>query len=168
MKKLIIKCVVMVTIFLGISQYFVYLTTGKKPLEGWFDGWETPDISTINMDAINMGALKDVIADDTAPTGNQTIYKWVDDNGVTQYSESPPPEEASTATETLNVNPDTNIVQGLAPKEENPENNPPQVALPKGPIYSPETIQKVMGDAQNVQNLLNERYEAQNKALEGL
>ncbi len=154
MKSLIIKAIFMVITFAGISQYMLYLMTGKHP----FSGVEAPTLS------LEPAKLREL-----APIGNkQTVYKWVDENGVTQYSSEPPPENVRT--QTLELDPRLNIVQGTeAPQAaEKPKSQPPALALPEGPIYSPETINKLINDAQNVQNLLDERYQQQNKALKNL
>ncbi len=151
MKKLIIKCVMMIAIFFGISQYFLYLTTGKSPL----DGLKTSEIQLSAPDIKNITA-----------SGKQTVYKWVDANGVTQYTSEAPPEQAVTAME---LDPNTNIVQGIKmPEDEEKEEKPPQAEIPQGNIYNPKSIKKLMDDANNVQKLLNDRYEQQEKGLQDM
>ncbi len=153
MKKLIFKCTVMVVIFIGISNYGLYLTTGKVPsFKSMLPdlSFNTPDVSEL-----------------TPSFNKDTVYKWVDENGVTQYSSEPPPEQAKA--EVMTLDPNTNVIQGLELKEEeNTENANPKVAVPDGNIYSPENIKKIMDDTKNVQNLLDDRFKNQQKALDDL
>ncbi len=151
MKKLVIKSLMMIAIFIGISQYFVYIMTGKSPL----DELKAPEISLSTPD------IKDVVTG-----GKQTVYKWVDENGVTQYTSEAPPEQSATAME---LDPNTNIVQGIKmPEGEETEEETPKAEVPQGNIYSPQSVKKLMDDAKNVQKLLNDRYEQQEKALQDM
>lgn len=148
-KRLIIKCAIMLLIFIGITQYLMYLRTGKTP----FKDWEKPQLPDIKS---------------AVPALDQKVYKWVDENGITQYSEEPPPNSA-TQSQTLHVNPNTNIVQGLGSRPQKSLEKPSsQVALPEGPIYSPDTIEEIMQKTHDVKKMLEERVEQQNKALENL
>ncbi len=150
MKKLIIKSILMICVFMGISQYFVYIMTGKSPL----DGFKTPDLSFGSDDIKN-----------AVTGGKQTVYKWVDENGVTQYTAEPPPEQAVTAVE---LDPNMNIVKGVEMPEDEKEKSAPKVTLPEGPIYSPKSVKKLMDDAQNVEKLLDDRFKEQEKVLQGI
>ena len=49
--------------------------------------------------------------------GEQQFYKWKDKNGVWQFTQEPPPEEASA--EVVSVNPNANIIQSMSQKEIN-------------------------------------------------
>ncbi len=145
MKKLIFKCIVMLVVFMGVSQYFVYIMTGKSPL----DSFKTPSLS---LDSFNSPSL-----DSVTSVGKQTVYKWVDANGVTQYSAEPPADQVA---DTLEVDPNTNLVQGLRmedEEEESAEKKAPEVNIPQN-IYSPGAVKKLIDDAKNVSTVLNERY----------
>lgn len=150
MKKLIIKCIVMVIVFMGVSQYFVYIMTGKSPL----DNFNIPNLS-LNKDSIS----------NFASGGKQTVYKWVDENGVTQYSAEAP--AADQQVKTLELDPNMNIVQAVQMPEDEKEEEPskPEFSMPTGPIYSPESIKKLVDDAKNIENLLQERMDRQDKIL---
>ncbi len=145
MKKLIFKCIVMLVVFMGVSQYFVYIMTGKSPL----DSFKTPNLS---LDSFSSPSL-----DSVTSGGKQTVYKWVDTNGVTQYSAEPPADQVA---DTLEVDPNTNLVQGLRmedEEEESTEKKAPEVNIPQN-IYSPGAVKKLIDDAKNVSTVLNERY----------
>lgn len=150
MKKLIIKCIIMAALFMGVSQYFVYITTGKTP----FDNFNIPNFS------LNKQSISNFASD-----GKQTVYKWVDEKGVTQYSAQAP--SADQQVKTLEIDPNMNIVQGLQmPEDEKEEeSSKPEISMPTGPIYSPESIKKLVDDAKNIEKLLQDRMDKQEKIL---
>jgi len=145
MGKVIFKAVLMLGIVLGISNYVMYLMTGKTPFS------QVPDVS------ISTPNLSEMM-----PKGSERAYKWTDANGVVHYSSEPPPEVEA---QVMDVDPNTNMIQGLraeAPKET--EAAPaPTPTLPQGNVYNPKNVQKLIEDAKNVQNVLNERYESLEK-----
>ncbi len=161
LKGLIFKMIAMVIVMVGISNYMLYIMTGRSP----FDGFKLPSVSDAIPNSI----------DDIKPSlgGKQTVYKWVDENGVTQYSSEPPPNQATTS---LELDPETNIIQSVeVPSDEgddstlsNKNNETPQLALPEGPVYSPDNIKKLIDDAKNVQKTLDERYQKQEEMLKEL
>ncbi|TVZ39792.1 uncharacterized protein DUF4124 [Alteromonadaceae bacterium 2753L.S.0a.02] len=150
--KLVIKLIVMVIVMLGISNYVLYIMTGKTP----FSSDSLPSIS-----APKLSDLKPKL-----PAGKDKVYKWTDDKGVVHYS-SEAPQQTTEATETLEVDPNTNVIQGIeVPTEEKTETvqaPPPQPSLHNP--YSQEGVQKLMDDARNVQKLLDDRYEQQKKIM---
>lgn len=159
MQKLIFKCVVMLIVVVGASNYMLYITTGASPFSGFsWSKWrdKVPSLNTASIESLS------------PVSGTQTVYKWVDANGVTQYSTEAPPE--TTVAQTLELDPNTNIVQSVKLPEEAAEESKstPQVALPEGPIYSPDNVKQLMDNAKNVQKLLNERHNNQQKALDSL
>jgi hypothetical protein len=92
----------------------------------------------------------------------QLFYKWQDDDGTWHYANQPPAEKN---TETVTVNTNTNLIQGLRVAKENEqpiieknlqpkvENSP--MALPMTvPI---EKISKILKDANNIQKLMDNR-----------
>ncbi len=144
MGKLIFKIAVMLIIVVGMSNYVMYIMTGKSPFSFSGNGPSLPNAPSMS---------------DLVPAGKQTAYKWTDANGVVHYSSEPPPE-GQQATE-LEVDPNANLIQGL---REAPADNPapaatPEAVMPQGHVYDPRTIQKLMDDAKQVQETLNERYE---------
>lgn len=144
MAKIVIKLVVMLAIVVGISNYAMYIMTGKSPFSGF-----SSDIS------INTPEVSDLL-----PKGKDRVYKWTDENGVVQYSSEAP---QGAETETMTIDPNTNVIQGLRPaaKKEAPQatSPPAQAQLPQGSIYNPENIRQLIDDAKNVQTTLNQRYE---------
>lgn len=147
MKKLIFKCVVVVILALGVSNYMMYVMTGKLP----FSSDSLPSFSSPSMP--------------TFAEGKTTAYKWTDANGVVHYSSEPPPNPADAA-EKMEVDPNVNLIQGI---KEEPTIAGAETEAPQGPdfsgnIYSPENVKKLVDDAKAVQEKMNERT----KQLEGM
>ncbi|WP_221628264.1 DUF4124 domain-containing protein [Teredinibacter franksiae] len=147
MGKLVIKVVVMMGLMLGISNYMFYIMTGKSP---FFDG------ST----SLSAPSLSDFTP--SLPVGKDTAYKWTDEKGVVHYSSEPPPD-VTQQVKKLEVDPNTNLVQGLEAKPVVPEANEQPVAN-TAPMV-PGGAQQLLKDAKNVQKLLDDRYEQQKKAM---
>lgn len=97
---------------------------------------------------------------------SDTVYKWQDSQGVWQFSTTPPPQGTQYSTQVYN--PAANQVQAFeAPKPE-PETQPQQATgVPSlSDAYNPQNIQKLMQNAQQIQNTLNERAQQQQQLLE--
>ena len=156
MKTLIFKAVLMIGIMVGISNYLMYLSTGKSPFS-----FDSLSFGKPSVDA-SASKLKNLM-----PAGKDQAYKWTDENGTVHYSSEPPSHHQKA--ELIEVNPDTNLVQGLRIETEQgseskaPVNSAPQRQLPQGSIYNPETIKTLMDDAKGVQETLNKRYESLEK-----
>lgn len=145
-KKLVIKVIVLVVVMVGISNYAVYLMTGRSPFSA----------KDIALPSISVPKL---------PAGKDTAYKWVDEKGVVHYSTEPPPQAAANA-QKIEVDPNQNLVKGVEPAAESSGEPVDQTAPTLQSPYSPGAAQKLIEDAKNVQNLLNERYEMQKKIID--
>ncbi len=91
------------------------------------------------------------------------VYKWVDENGVTQFSQTPP--RLGGEAESLTLKPDTNIMQAYkAPKRE-----PKQVSGPKifktNP-YTPGGMKDMLNETAKVTEQMNQRQQEQNALLD--
>lgn len=149
MKKLAVKITLMIVVMIGVSNYMMYIMTGKSPM-------------TFSMSNFSLSGATDAIksvGNDVIPAKTETAYKWTDEHGVVHYSNEAPPE--AIGSEKLTVNPNTNLVQGVTPKPDAPNLNesPNQPTMPTGNIYDPNTIKKLMDDTKDVQNKLNKRTE---------
>lgn len=150
--KLVLKVMVMVAVMVGVSNYVLYLMTGKSP----FSKDDIPTIATPNLQNI-VPAL---------PAGKDTVYKWTDADGAIHYSSEPPPESHQASAEKMEVDPNTNLIQGIKVPEPTPETA--VSAAPPPQLHSPHSIQgaqKLIEDAKNVQNLLDERFKKQQAAM---
>ena len=92
------------------------------------------------------------------------VYKWRDENGIMQFSNTPPPTGGSA--EKIELNPNKNIVQAVKiPEKEEPK----EVAKTQSPTpYSIKGMKKVMNDAKGVEQLLQKRHEEQQKMMSDL
>jgi len=92
------------------------------------------------------------------------VYKWRDENGIMQFSNTPPPTGG--AAEKIELNPNKNIVQAVKiPEKEEPK----EVAKAQSPSpYSIKGMKKVMNDAKGVEALLQKRHEEQQKMMSDL
>jgi hypothetical protein len=104
---------------------------------------------------------------ESSSSNSQSFYKWQDDDGTWHYSDKSP---AKKNIETVTVNINTNLIQGLrvVKKNEQPiieknlqpkvENSPIALSI-SAPI---EKISKILEDANNIQQLMDNR----NKQIE--
>ena len=92
------------------------------------------------------------------------VYKWRDEHGVMQFSNMPPP--AGDNAEKLELNPNENIVQAvkIPVKEEPEEKTEAEAPSP----YTMKGMKKVMKDAKDVEKMLQQRHEEQDKLLNNL
>jgi Domain of unknown function (DUF4124) len=110
MKTLIFKCTVAVMLALGLSNYFIYLKTGKVPLGDWptkvsnFIANKQIDVKDLASDAKKMA---NKATGDTLAIGDDgvKVYKWTDAKGVVHY-DSKPVEGAKV----LTIDTDTNVL----------------------------------------------------------
>lgn len=98
------------------------------------------------------------------------VYKWQDASGTWQFSNEPPPEGVARSVKVYRT--DANITQSIKP-EPPPAENPaqtttdiPTTAVPLMPLTDPERVKKLMEDAKNVQNLLDQHQQAIDKAAD--
>lgn len=144
----------MVVIASGVSSYGLYLMTGKTP----FSNFKLPVFSVSTPDLSNINPLS---------KGTDTAFKWTDENGVIHYSNEPP--AGGEHAEIIEVNPDTNLIQGTEITQTATKEPAKTVITPvEGPVYAPENIQKLMDDAKNVEKVLQERHKQQEEILNKL
>ena len=137
--------------------------------------WQLPDMSfeTLKEEAYAIVGMDSEITSESA--GKDKIYKWVDDQGVTQFSSTPPP--TSQNVQVLLIDPSTNVVQSRdfksKPYSNQSEDSNSRVKetvttdpAPQGQVYSPSQVTKLLDDARNVEGLLKERFDNQQKIIE--
>lgn len=105
-------------------------------------------------------------SDDESQAGKEVIYKWTDANGNLQFSNNPPPEGVEYTLK--GYDPNLNVIQAVETRETSPEavsefESKKKVTSAKdiGSPYSIEKIEKLFEDANNIENLLNQRMENQ-------
>ena len=132
----------------GASSYFLYLVTGQSPLAKL----KFPAFSRVDADFIN--PLKNK---------SEQAYKWVDEKGITHYSTEAPVKEQ--AVEVLEVNTETNIIQGVELRQQEEQTD---INALEGPVYNPENIKKLVDNAKNVEKVLQERHEKQEQIINNM
>lgn len=91
------------------------------------------------------------------------VYKWRDENGVMQFSNTPP-LNANNA-EQVSLDPNSNVIQAVkVPVKEEPAQVVQTTTKPANP-YSVKGMKKTIDDARNVEKLMQQRHEQQQKAL---
>ena len=94
------------------------------------------------------------------------VYKWRDENGVMQFSNTPPPTDSRA--EKVVLDPNSNLMQAVkVPVKEEPEEKKVEQTQAPSP-YSPKTMKKVMDDVKNVENMMQQRQQQQQEALNNL
>ena len=175
--RLLIKSLTVVVIVTGVGSYSSYLLTGLWP-------WQTINLPSISDLSASGEALLDqveqITPDLTVPASDSTttVYKWRDKEGVWHYSNTEPPQHSNA--ETLHLETNVNVL----PASETPATTSDSSQMIKTPataaksdqkptednsqpsLYSSEGIQKLMQDARNVQELMNNRAAEQQQAID--
>lgn len=110
-----------------------------------------------------MGSMTNVVTDKQV-----TVYQWVDEQGVTQFSSTPPVGHVKV--ETLNLKPDTNVMKATAvpEEEEKPASGPVVTSLGDSTVYSPDGVKELMQNTKDVQDMMNQRMSEQQEFLDQL
>jgi len=93
-----------------------------------------------------------------------TVYEWVDEKGRKHFSSAAPTGQN---VKTLYLRPDTNLIQAVKPPVEalTPRPKVTSIGGKMQSPYSPGGAKKLIDDAKNVQEMLNQRFEQQQKLI---
>lgn len=94
------------------------------------------------------------------------VYKWRDENGVMQFSNTPPPSDRGA--EQVVLDPNSNLVKAIKIPEKEKQEPKAVARIEKPNPYSIKGMKKVMDDAKGVEALLKKRQEEQLKMLDGI
>ena len=148
-------------IVLGMLSALPMIYTGKlDPLAliNSGSGNKTAEFSALKLQAPKN--LSNVVTDEKVQ-----VYRWRDENGVTQFSNTPPP--AGMAAEQVVLDPDSNLMQAVKkPEAETKQVVQAETAVPNP--YSVNGMEKVLEDARAVESMLQQRHEQQQKMLNDL
>ena len=145
---------------LGILSVMPMIYMGNFDPMAFFDSSLSNGVSEFkNLKAKAPKNLSNVVTDKKVQ-----VYKWRDENGIMQFSNTPPPTVGDA--EKIELNPNKNIVQAVKiPEKEEPK----EVAKTESPSpYSVKGMKKVMNDAKGVEQLLQKRHEEQQKMMNNL
>ena len=178
MKKLLFKLMVVVIVLLAVPYYFL---GGSLPLPGFLQGiFSGSAESNKQISATSVRTDRDV-----------TVYKCVDEKGHTHFSEKPPVGKAA---QTIELKTNTNLMQAVkVPESEQAEqasgakvfslgksfdsrsdsdlNSDPDDEVSDGGLenpYTPEGVQKLIENAQNVSKMMDQRQQRQQQASDGM
>lgn len=158
--KWALKSIVMMTLMFGVSSYLMYLSTGRTPwsllgINTFADVTDRikPDLSVEGMSAKVKQQMARLSSDagDLVPNAvtqalqdapaEQAVYKWVDEQGVTHFSETPPDNKIA---ETVLLDPNRNVIKGLPDKNSSADG----AVANANPMESAKGLQKMVDDAE--------------------
>jgi hypothetical protein len=151
--KIMIKLLLLALVGAVVAPMLMKGPDGK-PLLSWEDFFSVPEETKMLPDA-----------EPSSPAGLTTVYKWKDKDGVWHFSDKPHDHETN---EKLTYNPNANIIQSLAKKEEEPEAEVKAVPIEPEPT-SPglttvplDQVPELMDQAKQYQDMVDQR----NKMME--
>jgi len=170
--KLFLKFIIFIVVLACAAPFILKRTDGRPWMS--FSDLKTPDLSVPDISPITDQVRKLHNTDSDDVTRHQTtVFKWQDKNGIWHFS-----DEASTTAESeeIIINHNTNMVhidtQGTtveAPQTKSDEslvNNNTQALDPDSNPY--EQLPGLIDKAKNVEQLLNQRQQQQEKILKQL
>ena len=93
------------------------------------------------------------------------VYKWRDENGVMQFSNTPPPTDRNA--QQIELNPNSNVVSAVkVPVKEATPDSPGDIEPPSP--YSVKGMKKVMDDAKGIEQMLQQSHEQRTEILNNL
>jgi hypothetical protein len=153
--------IISMLIILGILSVTPMIYTGKfNPMEFLGSGFSSGASELEKLKAKAPRNLTSVVTDEKVQ-----VYKWPDKNGVMQFSSTPPPGVSNVSQ--VELNPNSNVVEAVkVPVKVESVAAPAELAQP-GP-YSVKGMKKVMEDARDVEQMLQQSHEQRSKALNNL
>ena len=145
--KLMIKLMVLALIGAVVAPMLIKGPDGR-PLMSWQDFFSSPSKPS------GTGV--------SSSSGLTTVYKWQDDEGNWHFSDRPVVESS----EKLTYNPNANIIQSLAKKEEpqkvkvTPFESTPDQKGPSLTTVPMDQVPELMDQAKQYQSLIDQRNEA--------
>ncbi len=94
------------------------------------------------------------------------IYTWVNEQGIKQFSNTPPPQGGNS--EKIVLSPDTNVIQGIKVPEEETEVAAGPKVLSVGNPYTPGGMKEVIDSASDIKETMGQRQAEQDKMLQQL
>ena len=163
------KTVMLTVAIIGVAAYVGYLKTGTSVWRLWEDRTAGKVVAVKERIAQAWHSVRSAAVQDDVGT---VIYKWVDIDGVLQYSNVLPSPDI--AVEVVVIDPQANLVPAIvAPArgmdnkvavESSTDGNKPTSLLP----YTPEQLKESLDDARNAQQMMNQKLEHQQQVLDKL
>jgi len=161
--KLFVKFLIAAVVLAILLPFTILKDKDGRPLMT-LDKIKAPDITLPQLPETIKNTEINSVTD-----SNDVIYKWRDSKGELHFSSSPPSEGIRYTSK--GYDPNTNLIQSVNIPDEKPEQvveQAPQIKKPSdiGNPYSPEKVEKLMEDAQNIQKLLNDRISKQEALID--
>lgn len=148
-------------VILGILSVMPLIYMGKFDPMSFIDGSIDDGVSEIRkLKSKAPQKLNDVIGEDKVK-----VYKWRDENGVMQFSNTPPSDGGRS--EQVTLDPNSNVMKAIKVKAREEEAEPVAETSMPSP-YSPKSMKKALEDAKGVEELLKKRHEEQQEMLKNL
>gem|GEM_PF-1876214 len=164
MIKIVLKILLISSISIGIGLYANYLMTGDLPnLVLHKSNMPVPGLSKISESVTKLFDFSGEGSSDS-----KYLYKWRNAKGIIHYTSEKP--AADIEVETIELSRDTNIVPAVseASIKQNDSHKPsPETRnLDVSAVnhYSPQGIEQLFDQANNVKDIVNEHYEQQNSS----
>ena len=159
MTKFVLKTFVISAILIGVGFYVNYLLTGNTPNLAI----QKPSMPDLNLSKISESATELFNLNEKDSSDTKYLYKWRDAKGIIHYTSEKP--AVNITVETIKLSSETNIVPAVSTTDTN--QNTSQIQLPQGVdddksnaiLYSPQGIEQLFDQANDVQNLINEHYD---------
>ncbi len=147
-------------IILGVVSVMPMIYMGKfDPLSFFESGFSMGGSEFSKLKAKAPKNLSNIVTDEKVQ-----VYKWRDENGVMQFSNTPPPTGG--AAEQVVLDPNSNLMQAVkVPAEEEVKQ---EVEAESPSPYSVKGMKKVVDDARGVEELLQQRHEGQQEMIKNL
>lgn len=153
MKKLFIKLVILVGILLTVPYYMLGGAGLPDFLKDLLPAQKPQKVAVPEN-------LTSVVTDKEV-----TVYKWVDEQGHVNFSSTAPIGKEA---EVRQLSPDTNVLPAIKIPEKEETSSGSRVTkvgeILQNP-YSKEGVEKLIDDAENVSDLLNQRHESQKEIM---
>jgi hypothetical protein len=166
MTKFVLKILLVSAILIGIGFYVNYLLTGNSLNLAL----QNPSMPNLNISKISesVANIFDLNGEESPDT--KYLYKWRDAKGIIHYTSEKP--AAGTTVEKIELSNETNIVPAASTTITN-QNEPHtqlQQTVDSGEhgvnIRSPQSIEQLFDQANDIKNLINEQYDQQKKSSE--
>jgi hypothetical protein len=93
-----------------------------------------------------------------------TVYKWRDEHGVMQFSNTPPPEGG--IADKVELLPDANVVRAIKVPEAEPEKKTGPVVMSTRSPYTPGGMKELIDNTSQLKDTLNQQQMEQQKIMD--
>ena len=147
-------------VILGMLSVMPLIYMGKIDPMALYDSLaHMPDLDLDEVTASAPNTIKNAISDEKVQ-----VYRWRDENGVMQFSSTPPQDALA---ERVELDPNSNIMQAVSVEKIAEPEKKGVTNRPQSP-YTARRLKKVMDDAKDVESLLKQRHEQQQEVINKL